>query len=625
MSALTGFDPSETYLDVLHMGNSNSGYPAATPGFVFDGGGQNSPLKLSQTTFELDSILVANTSGLVMETGVPITTDTIYTSGLLDMNNTDVGLYLVTGTPEGSQVAGLGSIALRKDGGAGTSLYIKEADDGLNTGWTPAKITTSFLELTDTPSSYAAGKWVRVNAGGTALELATSPSAVGAFTDLTDVPSSYSGQDGKYLTVDEGSGEIVFSALPSFIASPATPTQGDILYYNGSSWVVLNAGTDGYVLTSGGAGVNPAWEEATGGSGLPSPSSEDVILISDNGSDWSQLQATSDDTALFLDSGSLTFRAPSFADLSDGPGAVSAFSNDMLYSNGSTLAFQGFDYFLKEASSAGFPSAGGKLLRYDDPGFSWVDVPSVVTQAFSSTPFATGETWMDGEVWAVVVDFGAGPDSTTKSVSAGLTTPAYDIVDIVPVANTRLYGEIHQSSEAYNAAFTFNKADQKIYCTSSSDLSGYTYQVLVKYITEPGTLSGNSPHAIAIISGGSWGSLGEGIYLLSPTNYSFSIGASPDTASFNWAYTQTNTAYNLILHRVLSYTTHFNNASSGKVATPSASSSTAYTTATPTGDALLQWGPLNRLFKSYTIGSTTLTLYRASDFPFSSTLTTATV
>ena len=35
--------------------------------------------------------------------------------------------------------------------------------------------------------------------------------------------------------------------------------QGDIMYYNGSAWVLLPTGTAGQVLTSGGAGANPSW------------------------------------------------------------------------------------------------------------------------------------------------------------------------------------------------------------------------------------------------------------------------------------------------------------------------------------------------------------------------------
>ena len=49
--------------------------------------------------------------------------------------------------------------------------------------------------------------------------------------------------------------KVVFSAL-----TVASQAQGDIMYYNGSAWTRLGTGTDGKVLTAGGAGTNPAWE-----------------------------------------------------------------------------------------------------------------------------------------------------------------------------------------------------------------------------------------------------------------------------------------------------------------------------------------------------------------------------
>ena len=40
-----------------------------------------------------------------------------------------------SGTPEGAVVGSVGDIALRVDGGAGTTLYVKESGAGTNTGW----------------------------------------------------------------------------------------------------------------------------------------------------------------------------------------------------------------------------------------------------------------------------------------------------------------------------------------------------------------------------------------------------------------------------------------------------------------------------------------------------------
>jgi len=46
----------------------------------------------------------------------------------------ELPIYTGTGTPESVITAGIGSIFLRTDGGASTSIYIKESGTG-DTGW----------------------------------------------------------------------------------------------------------------------------------------------------------------------------------------------------------------------------------------------------------------------------------------------------------------------------------------------------------------------------------------------------------------------------------------------------------------------------------------------------------
>jgi hypothetical protein len=46
-----------------------------------------------------------------------------------------------------------------------------------------------------------------------------------------------------------------------FIADPGSEAQGDILYFNGSTWVLLSPGTAGYFLKTQGAGANPVWAQ----------------------------------------------------------------------------------------------------------------------------------------------------------------------------------------------------------------------------------------------------------------------------------------------------------------------------------------------------------------------------
>jgi hypothetical protein len=50
------------------------------------------------------------------------------------------------------------------------------------------------------------------------------------------------------------------SNVLDFIAT----TQGDVLYRNGTTWVALAPGTNGQVLTTGGAAANPSWSTVTG-------------------------------------------------------------------------------------------------------------------------------------------------------------------------------------------------------------------------------------------------------------------------------------------------------------------------------------------------------------------------
>ena len=53
----------------------------------------------------------------------------------IKVNDTVITINAGTGSPEGSVNGGIGSIYLRTDGGASTSMYVKESGAGTNTGW----------------------------------------------------------------------------------------------------------------------------------------------------------------------------------------------------------------------------------------------------------------------------------------------------------------------------------------------------------------------------------------------------------------------------------------------------------------------------------------------------------
>lgn len=54
----------------------------------------------------------------------------------LNINNTGARIMSGSGTPEGVMTAEVGSLFMRTDGGANTTLYVKESGSG-NTGWVP--------------------------------------------------------------------------------------------------------------------------------------------------------------------------------------------------------------------------------------------------------------------------------------------------------------------------------------------------------------------------------------------------------------------------------------------------------------------------------------------------------
>lgn len=64
--------------------------------------------------------------------GLPLSGGTL--TGALSVSNTTATISSGTGTPESVVTAPVGSLFLRTDGGAGTTLYVKESGAG-NTGW----------------------------------------------------------------------------------------------------------------------------------------------------------------------------------------------------------------------------------------------------------------------------------------------------------------------------------------------------------------------------------------------------------------------------------------------------------------------------------------------------------
>lgn len=79
----------------------------------------------------------------------------------------------------------------------------------------------------------------------------TTPVDADAF-NLWDSEASWAR---KYLTL----ANLKTAVQAGLMAAPASPEQGDVLYYSGSAWARLEHGTAGQVLQSGGHAANPSW------------------------------------------------------------------------------------------------------------------------------------------------------------------------------------------------------------------------------------------------------------------------------------------------------------------------------------------------------------------------------
>ena len=119
---------------------------------------------------------------------------------------------------------------------AGNNIAISSVTAG---GFTIAATDTdtdTFIGLTDTPSSLTANKWLKVNAGGTALEYTNAPSGGGA-TVTTDDSAPGSPSDGDlWWKSDEGRLKVYYADANSsqwVDASPPANTDIDLTSFTG--------------------------------------------------------------------------------------------------------------------------------------------------------------------------------------------------------------------------------------------------------------------------------------------------------------------------------------------------------------------------------------------------------
>ena len=78
-------------------------------------------------------------------------------------------------------------------------------------------------------------------------------------TDARTITGSLASQSASNVAITGGS----ITGVTGVVLNPASVAQGDVLYYNGTTWARLAAGTSGQFLKTNGPSANPAWANAT--------------------------------------------------------------------------------------------------------------------------------------------------------------------------------------------------------------------------------------------------------------------------------------------------------------------------------------------------------------------------
>lgn len=221
--------------------------------------------------------------------------------------------------------------------------------------------------------------------------------------------------------------------------------QGDLLYYDGSTWAILSPGVPGQTLTTAGAGANPTWSTPAGGGNVIGPgsgSSTDNALVRWDGTTGTAIQDSLGwllgDTGL-LDGSSGNLILPQAASpsptvegqviwdsagdhltIGDGAGTVT------LIDDGTAATGDVSGNYPGPLSVTDFTIAGevqGSILYFD--GTNWVQLPPGTSgQVLTTNGGGADPSWQASSGGSAALLFGA------NSVGASTTTrylyPSFD-------------------------------------------------------------------------------------------------------------------------------------------------------------------------------------------------------
>lgn len=249
-----------------------------------------------------------------------------------------------------------------------------------------------------------------------------STSEITMVEELTALANSGTGE-----FIRKSAGSLVNATLSETIAlsglsdvAISSVAQGNIIYYNGSSWVNLPVGTTGQFLQTQGTGVNPRWaDENPVGTGTVTS----VSVVTANGVSGSVATATTT-PAITLTLGAITPSSVNVSGLTaseivitDGSknlvsAAVATYPSltELTYVKGVTSAIQTqLGTKVTSGGALGTPSSG--------TGTNITGIPAANILAGS---FGAGAYVISTSLQAATIELGAATDTTLSRVSAGV-------------------------------------------------------------------------------------------------------------------------------------------------------------------------------------------------------------
>ena len=128
------------YTPAVKFMSTDSSFTTENPKFLAAIAGEATQAYTGDTTGGMQLVFFA-TDGAPGATNIPVQVMALrgdlearFEGGIFPSGQTAAGIYSGSGTPESSITAAVGSIYLRTDGGANTTLYVKESGAG-DTGW----------------------------------------------------------------------------------------------------------------------------------------------------------------------------------------------------------------------------------------------------------------------------------------------------------------------------------------------------------------------------------------------------------------------------------------------------------------------------------------------------------